>query len=114
MHELPIVLDVVRVVEEEAKARGLSRVTKIYLVLGELSSVVDESVQMYFEIVSKDTVCSDAKLVFEYVPASLKCGTCGKVFPHKGSSFQCPDCGGDSVLMRDTGREFYIRSFDGT
>ena len=73
MHELPIVLDVVRVVEEEAKARGLSRVTKIYLVLGELSSVVDESVQMYFEIAAKDSVCANATLEFEHRPAVLKC-----------------------------------------
>lgn len=112
MHELPVVLDLIRVIKEEARKRRFQKVTQIHLVIGELSSIVDESVQMYFEIAAKDSPCAHAKLVFEHRPAMLKCQKCGKEFPHK-KSFQCPDCGGDSVLVKGTGREFYIRSFDG-
>lgn len=113
MHELPVVLDVVRIVNEEAEKRGLRRVGQIDLVVGELSSIIDESVQMYFEIVAKDTPCEGAKLVFEHRPAMLRCQSCGQEFPHEKSSFQCPECGGDGVLIKGTGGEFYIRSFDG-
>lgn len=112
MHELPVVLDIVRVMDEEAKKKGLQKITQINLVIGELSSFVDESVQMYFEIVAKDSPCSGAQLVFEHRPAMLKCQRCGREFPHD-KSFVCPDCGGDSILQRGTGNEFYIRSFEG-
>ncbi len=112
MHELPVVLDVIRTVGEEAEKRGVRRVTRIDLVIGELSSIVDESVQMYFDVAAKDSVCGGAKLAFEHRPAMLRCKSCGKEFPHE-KSFQCPECGGDGVLIRGTGREFYIRSFDG-
>lgn len=112
MHELPVVLDIVRTVGEEAKKRNLQRVTQINLVIGELSSIIDESVQMYFEVVAKDGLCAGAKLHFEHIPAMLKCRRCGREFPHE-KSFACPDCGGDAVLIKGTGRDFYIRSFDG-
>jgi len=112
MHELPVVIDIVRVMDEEAEKRGFKEVTQIDLVIGELSSIIGESVQMYFEIVAENSVCAGAKLTFEHRSAMLKCELCGKEFPHEGS-FNCPDCGGDSVLVKGTGREFYIRSFDG-
>jgi hydrogenase nickel incorporation protein HypA/HybF len=112
MHELPVVLDIVHVMDEEAEKRGLKKITQINLVIGELSSIVDECVQMYFEILAKESVCAEAILKFEYRPATLKCLHCGHEFPHE-KSFDCPDCGGDSTLVNGTGREFYIKSFDG-
>lgn len=112
MHELPVVLDIIRVMEEEAKKRGFQEITKISLVIGELSSIVDESVQMYFEVAAKNTPCAKARLVFEHRPAMLKCKECGREFPHE-KSFDCPFCGGDSVLVKGTGTEFYIKSFEG-
>jgi hydrogenase nickel incorporation protein HypA/HybF len=111
MHELPVVLDIVRVMDEEAKKRNLKKITQINLVIGELSSIIGESVQMYFEVVAENSVCENAKLNFENRPAMLKCKQCGREFPH-GKDFICPECGGDAVLLRDTGREFYIRSFE--
>jgi len=112
MHELPVVLDIVGVINKEASERGFEKVTQIDLVIGELSSIIGESVQMYFEIVAENSVCAGAKLTFEHRPAMLKCNLCNKEFPHE-KSFNCPVCGGDSVLVKDTGREFYIRAFDG-
>lgn len=112
MHELPVVLDIVHVMDEEASKNAMKKITRIHLVIGELSSIIDESVQMYFEIAAKDHPCQGAKLVFEHRPAMLKCQNCGKEFPHQ-RDFQCPDCGGDSILIKGTGREFYILSFDG-
>ena len=112
MHELPVVLDIIRVMQGEAKKRGFHEITKINLVIGELSSIVVESVQMYFEVAAKVTPCAHAQLVFEHRPAMLKCTSCGKEFPHE-KSFSCPACGGDSVLVKGTGTEFYIKSFDG-
>ena len=112
MHELPVVLDILRVMEEEAKKRNFRKITRIDLVVGELSSIVGECVQMYFDVASKGGVCAGAKLTFDRRPAMLRCQKCGKEFPHE-KSFACPVCGGDSVLIKGTGREFYIRSFEG-
>lgn len=112
MHELPVVVDILKVIGEQSEKNGINKVTQINLVIGELSSIIDESVQMYFDIMSEKTVCDGAKLSFEHVPATLKCKSCGAEFGHI-KSFDCPKCGGESVLVKGTGREFYIKSFDG-
>lgn len=112
MHELPVVEDVIRVVGEQAEDRHLKRVSRITLVIGELSSVIDESVQMYFELLAEGTLCEGAALAFEHVPATLRCTACGSEFPHT-HGFSCPRCGGDGMLVKGTGRELYIRSIDG-
>lgn len=112
MHEFAVVMDIIRIVNEEAKACGLRKVTRINIVVGELSSMMDESVQMYFEIMAKDSAMADAVLKFEHKPAMLKCLDCGKEFGHEGS-FKCPACSGSCMLIGNTGREFYIRSFEG-
>lgn len=112
MHELPVVLDIIREMDEQAEKNAFQKITRIRLVIGELSSIIDESVQMYFEVAAKGRPCEGAELAFEHRPAMLRCRNCGKEFPHR-HSFQCPDCGGDGLLIRGTGREFYIRSFDG-
>ena len=113
MHELPVVLDIVRIMDEEAKKHKFQKITRIDLVIGELSSIIDESVQMYFEVAAKSSPCAGAKLIFERRSAMLKCQCCGTEFPHEKSCFQCPVCNGDSVLIKGTGNEFYIRSFEG-
>lgn len=111
MHELPIVEDLLQVVGEEAKERNLGKIKKIHLVIGELSSVIDESVQMYFDLLSEGTACEGAELSFEHVPAMLRCVDCGREFEHR-KSFNCPGCGGESRLIKGTGQEFYIRSIE--
>jgi hydrogenase nickel incorporation protein HypA/HybF len=112
VHELPVVTDALEIAKAEAEKRGFKKVTRITLVLGELSSVMDECVQMYFELLAENTVCEGAELRFEHVPATLRCTACGREFPHE-KSFDCPGCGGESVLVKGTGREMYVKSIDG-
>ena len=112
MHELPVVMDVIKIVNIEAEKRHFGHVSSITLVLGELSSVMDESVQMYFELLAENTPCEHAKLLFEHVPATFRCSECGHEFPHE-KAFDCPECGGEALLVKGTGRELYIKAIDG-
>jgi len=112
VHELPVVTDVIKVVSEEAEKLGLKRIDRITLVVGELSSVMDESVQMYFELLAEGTPCGAAKLVFEHLGATFRCSACAYEFEHK-KRFECPLCGGEALLVKGSGRELYIKSIDG-
>ncbi len=111
MHEYAITENIIKTVNAEAEKAGAKKITEIKLVIGDLSSVVDESVQMYFDIISKDTLAECAKLVFKRVPAEYRCRQCGNEFVRNSSSFDCPKCGGDSILT-DKGKEFYIESIE--
>jgi hydrogenase nickel incorporation protein HypA/HybF len=48
MHELAVTESILEIAMQEAVAHAASKVTDIYLSLGQLSSIVDESVQFYW------------------------------------------------------------------
>ena len=65
MHELVVTQNILRVVTETAERAGGGTVTGIHLVIGDLASVIDDCVQFYWDIISKDTLCEGAILNFE-------------------------------------------------
>jgi len=111
MHEMAVTANILDMVLAETARAGASRVTAITLVIGELSSIIDESVQMYFDLLSEQTPAAGATLVFTRIPATLQCSACGQSFAKHGSQFACPHCGGPSRLT-GAGQEFYIDSIE--
>lgn len=110
MHEYDITQNIISVVCEEAKKNNAGCVKSIKLVIGELSSIIDECIYMYFDVLSKDTICSNAKLEFIRVNSKLKCKKCDILF-EKNNYLICPDCGSLGSLT-DIGKEFYIESIE--
>jgi len=86
-------------------------VTAINLVIGDLTSIVDDSVQFYFSIMTKGTVLEDAVLLFKRVAPAFVCTSCGHVFTGRSIGILCPGCGGKSIIA-DKGQEFYIESIE--
>ncbi len=111
MHEYALTESMIKLVLEEACNAQASRVTEIRLVVGELSSVIPECIEMYFELLSEGTMLQDAKLIFTHMDAELKCGSCGRLFMKKQSGIECPDCGGMGTFT-EKGREFYVESLE--
>jgi hydrogenase nickel incorporation protein HypA/HybF len=111
MHEYAVTKSIVDIVVNEAKRAGAKKVTKIHLVIGDLSSIIDESVSMYFDIISKDTAAEGAKLVFKRMPAKFLCTVCAHEYDKPLKGFDCPVCGGAGKLT-GAGREFYIESME--
>ena len=88
-----------------------SRIERIKLVVGERSGYIGESIQMYFDIISKGTICEGAALEIETVRPKLRCPACGTIFERLPMRFDCPVCGTDGEPT-DAGREFYIDSIE--
>lgn len=68
MHELSIVQSFLTLALEEAKKARGGKVTRINLVLGEMSGLKEEGVQFCFELVSKDSIAAGAALSFSSMP----------------------------------------------
>ena len=62
MHELAVTEEILRVALEHAERAQATRITDIHLVIGTLSTVVDDSVQFYFDFLSPETIAAGAKL----------------------------------------------------
>jgi hydrogenase nickel incorporation protein HypA/HybF len=86
-------------------------VTAITLVIGDLTSIVDDSVQFYFQIMTKDTVLEDAVLRFKRIAPEFVCKACGQLFSGRHIGMNCPRCGGKTIIA-GKGQEFYIESIE--
>ncbi|MEI6131326.1 MAG: hydrogenase maturation nickel metallochaperone HypA [Bacillota bacterium] len=111
MHEYSITKQIVKMADAEAQTAGGKRILEIRIAAGELSTYVDESIQMYFDIISAGTLAQGAKLVFRRIPAEFFCGQCGENFIKPKSGFECPKCGNvGSRTENEAG--FYIESLE--
>jgi hydrogenase nickel incorporation protein HypA/HybF len=112
MHELPVTEGILSVAIEAARQNGGHRITDIYLVIGELTSIVDDSVQFYFDLLGKDTLAEGAKLHFRREPGQGVCWDCDHTFEARAPLTPlCPACHGARVQVTG-GREFYLESIE--
>ena len=96
---------------EKANTAKAGRVSKINLVIGELSGIVDESVEFYFGFLGKDTIAAQASLSFQHPPIQLRCRNCGTVFSPNNLDWTCPDCQEKKIEIV-SGRECYVESIE--
>ncbi len=111
MHELSITQSIISIALEQAEAAKASKITKINLIIGELTGIVDECVHFYFDLLSKDTIAAEAKLTFDRPPTKLQCRSCGSVFSPGDLCWTCPDCQSQKVEII-SGKECYVSSIE--
>ena len=111
MHELAVTESLLEIALRHAREAGAERITRLNVVIGELSSIVDESVQFYWDMVSEGTIAEGAELHFERVEGTLHCLECGHTFPLRAADFVCPECGASQVTAAG-GDEFRLDSIE--
>jgi len=111
VHELAITQNILDIVLDEAKAAQASKITRINLVIGELSGVVSDCVLFHFDFLKKDNAAETATIDFRLVPAELRCRDCLTNFKPKDSAWVCPNCQ-STRLDVISGRECYVESIE--
>jgi hydrogenase nickel incorporation protein HypA/HybF len=111
MHELAITQSMLDLVLGQAEKAEAKRVGKINLVIGEMTGVVSECVQFYFDFLSRGTVAEGAALAIKAVPTQAKCQACGKVFELQEFDWTCPSCRGNNIEIVG-GKELFVESIE--
>lgn len=111
MHELSITDSLLKTACEYAQKNRAKRVTTLNLVIGELSGVMDDSVQFYWDMISENTLCEKALLKFDKRKAIMHCGECSVEFEMDGELTPCPKCGSMNLKIL-SGREFLLDSIE--
>lgn len=111
MHELSVTESILEISLRHANKANAKRITNLYLVIGQLASIVDDSVQFYWDIVSEGTLADGALLHFRRVPATLACMQCNHQYKPGNNEFSCPNCKSERVKVI-TGEEFFMEAID--
>jgi hydrogenase nickel incorporation protein HypA/HybF len=111
MHELSVTQSLLDIAVRHAAKANAKRINDLHIVIGELSSMVDDSVQFYWDIIAKGTIAEGATLHFRRIPAELQCNTCSEKYHPADGQLACPRCNGiDTRII--AGEEFFLESID--
>ena len=111
MHELAVTESILDIALRHAPNKETTRITGVYLVIGQLASIVDDSVQFYWDILSKGTVAEGSQLHFKRIPAELVCLDCNRRYQASEGELACPECGSARIHVV-AGDEFYLEAID--
>jgi hydrogenase nickel incorporation protein HypA/HybF len=112
MHEMSMALQIVEIATASIPAEMENPcVEKVNLKIGKLAAVVPDSLCFCFEIASKDTPLSGAKLSIEQVPIVARCKACNTQWTITEPVFTCIKCKSVSLEII-SGRELAIDSIE--
>lgn len=111
MHELSVTQNILDIALRHAEKSGAKRIAALNITIGELSSIIDDSVQFYWEIISKGTLAEDSTLNFKRIPTTLLCLDCNHQYSPENNEFSCPVCNSSRIKIV-AGREFFLESIE--
>jgi len=111
MHELTITQNILDISLRFAQKSEAKQINYINIIIGELSSMVDDSIQFYWETIAKGTIAEKAIINFQRIPAELICNDCGFSFELSTETFNCPKCNSHKVKIF-RGDELMIESIE--
>ena len=111
MHELAVTENILNIALTHAEKSDAARITNLYLVIGQLSSVLDDSVQFYWDLLTENTKAEGAKLHFKRLPIIIKCRKCDHTYSPIEGDMACPECKSDQIQIIQ-GEEFYLEAID--
>jgi hydrogenase nickel incorporation protein HypA/HybF len=104
MHELSVVQSMVKLVEEYAKDK---EVTRLVVKIGKMSGIEPVFLKESFNFFKEDTICKNASMEIVEVDVRVKCYECGEESAIEGFDFHCPKCGSEKTKVVN-GEEMHI------
>lgn len=100
MHELGIVFNITKQIEEIAKENKVNKVTSLTIEVGEVSTVVPEYFKDCFEWAKKKTqYLQDCKLNLVVISAISYCEDCKQTFSTTKYAKVCPHCNSEHTYL---------------
>ena len=108
MHELGVVIEVVKTVESFAGKNAVTKIDTLVLQIGELSSMIPRYIESCYPAAVDGTLLQNTKLKIEILPGNGICKECNKVFNLIENDGKCPYCGSRDLDIL-CGKEFMIK-----
>lgn len=92
MHELSIVMGILKIAETETKKAGAKKVELIELEIGNLAGIELDALDFVWSGAVKNTVLENAERKIDQIKGKAQCMECDLIFPLEHVYDPCPDC----------------------
>jgi hydrogenase nickel incorporation protein HypA/HybF len=99
MHELSLLENVRKILEDHAESQKFSKVIKVTLEIGKLSFVEPDALRFGFDVVMDGSLAENAELTISEVAGLGICQQCGLQVEMEASFDPCPHCGSTFVKI---------------
>ena len=112
MHEFSVIQNILDIVDDTIKENGLTKVTRVNLLIGRMRQIVPEAMQFAFEAATKGTLLETSELEMEFKSIIMKCNKCSDEFEVYDNRYFCEKCQcADLSIVH--GQELIIKSIEG-
>lgn len=111
MHEMSLAEGVLQLIEDAARRDRFSKVSTVWLEIGQLAGVEPDALAFCFDAVTRDTVADGAKLEIIVVPGQGWCAACAQTVPMTELFDACPQCSAYPLQVR-TGTEMRVKELE--
>jgi hydrogenase nickel incorporation protein HypA/HybF len=111
MHEMSLAEGVLQVMEDASRQQMFSKVTTVWLEIGQLSGVEPEAMRFCFDAVVSGSLAQGARLEIIALPGSGWCMACAKTQPMAEVFGECPECGGYQMQVSG-GTELRVKELE--
>ncbi|RTL47954.1 MAG: hydrogenase maturation nickel metallochaperone HypA [Rhodocyclaceae bacterium] len=111
MHEMSLAEGILQLIEDAARRDGFSRVSGVWLEIGQLSSVEPEALRFCFDAVTRGSVADGATLEIIEQPGEGWCLKCCQTVAMSEQLGACPQCGSHQVQVTG-GTEMRVKELE--
>ncbi len=111
MHEMAMMAGVFDIIRQHTAGLSDNKVTRVTLVVGEMTNAVPEALEAAFTVYSAGTLVEGAEMVIKKIPLTAHCISCGWEGKIEKHMFICPHCSSLAMEIK-TGRELYVESLE--
>ncbi len=111
MHEMSLAEGVLQLIEDSARKQEFSKVSTVWLEIGQLSGVEVEAMKFCFDAVTRGSVAEGARLEIIALPGTGWCMACAKTVAMSEVFGECPDCGGYQLQVTG-GTEMRVKELE--
>ena len=99
MHEMSLAENMLQIIEDAAHNQGFTRVKTVWLEIGQLACVEQESLRFGFDVVTRGSVAEQARLEIIEIAGQGRCKKCASDMALAALYEACPNCGGYEIQV---------------